>query len=74
MSSVIRDDACVWVFLKDVAVVRRIVPPRWAELRYYINTRGQVELIFNLERAGARTGGLLENARAPHLQLQSVPD
>jgi hypothetical protein len=32
MRDVIRDDARVWVFLKDAAAVRRIVPPRWAEL------------------------------------------
>ena len=32
MRDVIRDDARVCVFLKDAAAVRRIVPPRWAEL------------------------------------------
>jgi hypothetical protein len=32
MRDVIRDDARVWVFLKDAAAVRRIVPPRWREL------------------------------------------
>jgi hypothetical protein len=32
MGEVIRVDARVWIFLKDVAAVRRIVPPRWAEL------------------------------------------
>jgi hypothetical protein len=30
----IRDDARVWVLLKDVTAVRRIVPPRCAELGY----------------------------------------
>ena len=32
MKEAIRVDARVCVFLKDAAAVRRIVPPRWAEL------------------------------------------
>ena len=32
MSVFIRVDARVWVLRKDVEAVRRIVPPRWAEL------------------------------------------
>jgi hypothetical protein len=34
MREVIRVDARVWIFLKDIVAVRRIVPPRWAELGY----------------------------------------
>ncbi len=40
MKDAIRDDARVCVFLKDAAAVRRIVPPRWAELKYHVQLQG----------------------------------
>jgi hypothetical protein len=45
MKEAIRVDARVWVFLKDVAAVRRIVPPRWAELGSYKGAPVEVGLV-----------------------------
>src|SRR6266852_4035850 len=55
MRDVIRDDARVWVFLKDAAAVRRIMPPRWAELGKPYKYKGWVELVY-LRRTGMYTG------------------
>lgn len=52
MREVMRDEARVWVLLKDVADVRWIVPPRWAEL----GTDGEVGVGTGLGRNGTRVG------------------
>jgi hypothetical protein len=63
MRDVIRDDARVWVFLKDAAAVSRIVPPRWAELGRLYKFKGWVELVY-LGRTGCMYTGKSAHRRA----------
>ncbi len=56
----IRDDARVWVLLKDVTAVRRIVPPRCAELGY-----GEEEGSLNVPRNERRVMGYVVGSYVP---------
>jgi hypothetical protein len=55
MRDMIRVDARAWVLLKDAAAVRRIVPPRCAELN--VTGWGRVRKGFEWARKGGREGG-----------------
>lgn len=76
----IRDDARVWVLLKDVTAVRRIVPPRCAELGHGeeeeeeggLNVCRETREGYGLCCGELRTEGFLVNVRARRRRFRSA--